>query len=547
MFDNDSPLTFASPLRRRIPGTLILVLLVCCCFSLTSPGLAEMNGTAQTESLASGPQGAELDGVFSDFENYTEKTMKEWHVPGLAVAVVKGDRIVYLRGFGNRSQDGSDPVTPNTVFQVGSTSKAFTAALLAMQVDEGKLQWTDRVVDHLPEFQLCDPWVTREFMVKDLLDHSSGLPEHACEDLVTLGYDRETVMRSLRTAEPASSFRSSYSYSNALFLWAARLVEVKSGRTWEENLQERIFVSLQMANSSSGLEAFGEARDVAMLHRLEDNRVQNPELLTIPMNWTYMDWIYVMDPAGGINSNIIDMAKWLRLQMNASRVDDTAKANQSTLISPENLRYMHNPQIVIDGNGKLYSGLGWIYEEYKPHSIVWHNGGSFGHHSMVAFMPDGDIGIVILSNSANGIPEVLAYRFFDRYWGNPLRDYSGEAMDQALVIENLTRAAWPKRPQSFDPALPLERYEGNYTSEVYGTMNISAENDRLVAIMGPRELRCLLYPWNREMFLTNVPEFLNKTGFAAFSLGLDGKPESAEMTLFIESDAGRRAEFKRVY
>jgi len=546
MFDDDSPLTFASPLRCRIPGILILALLACCCFSLTTPGLAEMKGTAQTQSLASAPQGDELDAVFSDFENYTEKAMKEWHVPGLAVAVVKGDRVVYLHGFGNRSQDVPGPVTPNTIFQVGSTSKAFTSALVAMLVDEGKLQWTDRVVDHLPEFQLYDPWVTREFMVKDLFDHNSGLPEHACEDMVTLGYDRETVMRSLKTVEPASSFRSGSSYSNAFYLWAARLVESESGRTWEENLLDRIFVPLQMKNSTADLKSFQEAKDVAALHMLKDNRLQNPELLTIPMNWTYMDWIYVVSPAGGINSNIIDMSKWLRLQMNGGLINDTAKSNQTILIGEENVRYMHSPQTIMDSGGKLYNGLGWIYQEYKPHSIVWHNGGSFGHHSMVAFMPDADIGIVILSNSAVGLPEILTYWFFDRYFDNPLTDYSNESLIEALMLENLTNSYEPKRPQPFDPSLPLERYEGNYSSEIYGPINITAKQGHLLAIMGPRKLQNFLYPWNREMFFTQVPEFMNTTGFAAFRLDPNGKPEYLEMSPFIERASGRRAEFKRI-
>ncbi|MDQ1262102.1 MAG: hypothetical protein QG575_1283 [Euryarchaeota archaeon] len=542
----DSPLAFDSPFRGRITGILILALLACCCVSLTSPGLAEMKGISQTQSLSNATQGDDLDAVFSDLENYTEKAMKEWHVPGLAVAVVKGDNVVYLRGFGNKSQDFPGPVTPDTIFQVGSTSKAFTSALLAMQVDQGKLQWTDKVVDHLADFQLYDPWVTREFMVKDLLDHSSGLPEHACEDLITLGYDRETVMRSLKKVEPTSSFRSVSSYSNAFYLWAARLLELESGRTWEENLQDGIFLPLQMKNSTAGLESFLEAKDVAMLHRLKDNRLQDPELLTIPMNWTYMDWIYVVSPAGGINSNVIDMSKWLRLQMNGGRINDTVTGNATSLISEENVRYMHSPQTILESNEKLYNGLGWIYQEYKPYPIVWHNGGSFGHHSMIAFVPEEDIGIVVLSNSAVGLPEILAYWFFDRYFGNLQTDYSNEAMAAGLMLENLTNYNKPKRPQPFDPTLPLERYTGNYSSEIYGPINITAEQGHLLAIMGPRKLENLLYPWNRDMFFTQVPQFMNMTGFAAFRLGPNGKPEYLEMTPFIERASGRKAEFKRI-
>jgi CubicO group peptidase (beta-lactamase class C family) len=547
MHNADSRPTFALSSSPGVPAILMLAILTCCCFSLALPGYAEkeMNAALQMQNHSNATQGDDLDAVFSDFENYTGKAMKEWHVPGLAVAVVRGDRVIYMRGFGNKSQDSQGRVTPDTIFQVGSTSKAFTSALLAMQVDQGKLQWTDRVVDVLPQFQLHDPWVTREFMVKDLLDHSSGLPEHACDDMATLGYDRETIMRSLKNVEPAGSFRSGSSYNNALFLWAARLVELQSGSTWEENLRDRIFVPLQMKNSTCDLKSFLAAKDVAALHRLKDNRLQNPELLTIPMNWTYMDWIYIISPAGGINSNIIDMSKWLRLQMNDGLINDTSTGNLTMLISKENVRYMQSPQTILDSNRKLFNGLGWIYEEYRPHSIVWHNGGSFGHHSMVAFMPDADIGIVILSNSAAGLPEILTYWFFDRYFGNPQTDYSNESMAAGLLLENLTNSNKPKRPKPFDPPLPLERYEGNYSSEIYGPINIKTEEGHLLATMGPRKLESLLYPWNREMFITQVPQFMNITGFAAFRLGPNGKPEYLEMTLLIERLSGGRAQFKR--
>lgn len=561
MFDDDSRHATAFSLRRGIASAFAFILLACCGCGFVLCGLPQ-GAAAEIRDNASGPTGAELDLVFSDFENYTEKSMKEWHVPGIAVGVVRGGEIVYLHGFGNRSQDAPLPVTPNTVFQIGSASKAFTAALVAMLVDEGKLRWTDRVVDHLPDFQLYDPWVTREFTVKDLLDHSSGLPDHAAEDLITLGYDRETVMRSLKKIEPTCSFRSGYNYSNSMLLWAAYLVEAKSGRTWEENLHDRIFVPLQMNNSSSDMESFLKAGDVAALHKLKDYRLQNATLQTMPMNWTYMDWIYIAGPAGGINSNVIDMAKWLRLQMSADNayladhtvgglvgaINKSSENNTVELISREGLRYMHSPQNIMDRDGKLYYGLGWIYEEHEPHSIVWHNGGSFGHHSMIAFIPEDDIGIVILSNSGSSIPECLAYWFFDRYFGLPQKDYSNISLAQSLMLENLTGSYELKRPEPFQPPLPLQSYAGNYTSDIYGPINItvSARQDHLLAMMGPRPLKNILYPWSREMFFTQEPEFLNSTGFAAFRLDPTGKPESVLMSLFIEGQYWRKAEFWRV-
>jgi len=527
---------------KRTLVTVLLLSLLAGSFSLSCPALGELNRTAEEQSIAQIPEGAELASVFSDFENYTEKSMAQWHVPGMAVAVVRGDEVIYLHCFGNKTQNGTDPITPNTIFQIGSTTKAFTVALVAMMADEGKLQWEDRVVDHLPEFQLYDPWVTREFMVKDLLIHDSGLPPFACDDITTLGYGREKEMLSLRYVEPIRSFRSGHDYNNAMLLWAGRLVESKTGQTWEKSLHDRIFVPLGMENSSSDMESFLKAKDAASLHRLKDNKVRNLEIINLPMDWPYMDWIYVLGPAGGINSNIIDMSKWLRLQMSNGSLHD------KQLISEQNMGYMHTPQTVVYGDAKLYSSLGWLCEEYEPYPLVWHNGGSFGHHSMVAFMPDAKLGIVVLSNSAVGVPEILSYWFFDRYFGKPAKDYSNESMTEALRMEELADAFKPKRPDPPDPVLPLERYVGNYSSEVYGYINITAEEkeNRLLATMGPRRLQNFLYPWNRDMFFAHIPEFMNKTGFAAFRLDPNGNPESIEMTLFIEGEYGRRAEFKRL-
>ncbi len=522
--------------------TVFLLFLLAGCFPLSFSALAETSKTADEQNIAQIPEGTKLASVFSDFENYTEKSMAQWHVPGMAVAVVRGDEVIYLHCFGNKTQNGTDPITPNTIFQIGSTTKAFTAALLAMMADEGKLQWEDRVVDHLPEFQLYDPWVTREFMVEDLFLHDSGLPPFASDDIATLGYGREKEMLSLKYVKPTSSFRSGHDYNNAMVLWAGRLVESKTGKTWEESLHDRIFVPLGMKNSSSDMESFLAAKDVAGLYRLKDNRVQNLELINLPMDWKYMDWIYVIGPAGGINSNIIDMSKWLRLQMSNGSLQD----NQ--LISEQNMRYMQAPQAVAYSEDKRFSGLGWLYEEYEPYPLVWHSGGSFGHHSLVAFMPDAGLGIVVLSNSAAAVPEILGYWFFDRYFGKPTRDYSNESMTENLRMEKLADAYRLKRPDPADPALPLDRYVGNYSSEVYGYVNVTAEEkeNRLLAVMGPRRLQNFLYPWNRDMFFAHIPEFMNKTGFAAFRLDPNGNPESVEMTLFIEDEHGRRAEFKRL-
>jgi CubicO group peptidase (beta-lactamase class C family) len=184
----------------------------------------------------------------------------------MAVAIVKGDELVYSRGFGSRVLNGTEPITPDTVFQLGSASKAFTAAVVAKQVDAGRLDWNSRLIDYLPDFRLYDPWVTREFTVTDALSHRSGLPANAGNFLITLGFDGNYAMHAIRNIQPAYSFRSASGYSNILPLWAARLVENVTGKSWEEDVETEIFDQLAMNNSSIGLEAYQSAKNVAAGH-----------------------------------------------------------------------------------------------------------------------------------------------------------------------------------------------------------------------------------------------------------------------------------------
>lgn len=163
--------------------------------------------------------------ILQDFEQYAEKSMKEWHIPGMAIGIVQGDKVIYARAFGVKDLSNEDPVNLDTLFQIGSVTKSFTAALTAMLVDEGKFKWDDKVTDYLPDFMLFDPWTTREFQVVDLMSQRSGLPPHAGDSLYLLGYDRAYIKHALRYIPPASSFRSQYTYVNTLYLYVADLIE----------------------------------------------------------------------------------------------------------------------------------------------------------------------------------------------------------------------------------------------------------------------------------------------------------------------------------
>ncbi|MBN2453110.1 MAG: serine hydrolase [Candidatus Omnitrophica bacterium] len=496
-----------------------------------------------TSAACAVPGEANLNTILREFEEYAAKSMADWKVPGMAVVIVQGDDIIYEKAFGVRRLGSPDPVTADTIFQIGSTSKAFTAALVAMLVDGGKVAWNDAVADHLDGFMMNDPWVTRQFTVTDLMAQRSGLPAHAGDTEAILGFSRGHIIDTIRFIKPVTSFRSAYAYQNCLFLAAARLVEKYMEKSWEDSVRERIFTPLGMSSSSADLASFKNSRNVAALHRLIDGRIEE-----LPMDWPSLDWVYILAPAGGINSNIRDMAKWLRLQMGRGSFEG------KELVKSDSMRYMHTPKTIIDagpGAARQYYCQGWVYREACPakglvggacpYPIIWHNGGTSGAKSMVAFMPQAKIGIVVLSNLNNTkLPESLAYRFFDIYSGNPERDWSAEALAAASEEKKKEDLEKPKPPSEPLPAMPLARYEGEYFNDVYGTVIVLRENEDLVATIGPRKTRMELKPFDRDIFTAAWDLYIEEeeASLVRFDVSPDGKAEALTISALEDEGCG---------
>ena len=486
----------------------------------------------------------QLPALLARFEQYAEEVRISWQVPGMALAIVVDDRVAYAKGFGVKEVGGTDPVDPHTIFQIGSASKAFTSALVAMQVDAGKFQWQDRVVDRLPDFMMADPWVTREFLVQDLMAQHSGLPPYAGDLQSFLGFDRAHIVHSLRYLQPVSSFRSTFAYQNGLFLVAAELVEQATGASWEENIEERIFRPLGMTQSTAGLEGFQTAANVATPHVRDGVAI-------VPLGpaWPYHPWVYVYGPAGGVNSNVLDMAQWLRLQLGHG----TFEGHQ--LISADNTDFVHAPKTVIfagaqgreqgqkhplGGRGTYYA-QGWVYVDAAPDSIVWHNGGTSGCKSVVAFVPEANVGILVLSNlGGTDVPEILAQWFFDRYLGAPDKDWNQIVHAEAAKSDSSPEV--PSRPANPSPPLPLSTYAGTYRNDVYGELAVRADDDALSLTIGPDKIETSLQHWDRDTFVWRIPEFAGFQSPASFGVS-SGEPQ--DLTLKELNDA-REGVFRRV-
>ena len=527
--------------------TLLVAGILCtgCTTTTTAvPGLS----SSPSHSISPSPAPEDLNATLASFDTYAEKARQRWNVPGMAVAVVKDGRIIFAKGYGTKTAGGSDPVTPDSVFQIGSTSKAFTAALVAEEVDSGRLNWTDLVVRYVPDFEMRDPWVTKEFTITDALAQRSGLDEKWGQDLATLGYNRSEMIHALRYAEPVTSFRSQYRYQNIPFIVAAAAVENTSGKSWEENLKTRIFVPLDMTSASATYDDFQSAPDHVGLHMigtLPDGTLG--PVVTDP-GWQFNFTTYELGPAGGINANVKDMAKWTIFQLG------NGTYNGTRLMSEENLAYMHRPQTPIPeemtADSKSYYCQGWVYQEMNgTPPIVRHTGETLGNHAYILLVPSENLGIVVLANEAGpSLPEDVGNRFYQMYFHTPAADAPASSDDPMLPIKNFLFKPAAARPANPAQSLPLGQYTGTFTSDVYGPANVAEVDGNLTLTLGKKTVTLYLSPWNGNTFSSTCPAWTwgpAYDGRVTFSIGPDGKARELTTTLFLQKMFNQNATFVR--
>jgi CubicO group peptidase (beta-lactamase class C family) len=418
-------------------------------------------------------------------DRYIEEARAEWDVPGLAVAVVKGDDVVLARGYGVRDMRSGEPVDENTLFAIASNTKAFTAAALAILVDEGRLGWDDRVREHLPWFQLYDPYVSDEMRIRDLLSHRSGLGTFSGDLLwYGTGYSAEEVVRRARYVPQANPFRGGYGYSNLMFIAAGEVVAAVAGEPWQVFLRRRILDRLGMDRTVLTTDSLPARTNVATPHGLWEG-----ELVAFPWyNWD------AMAAAGGVISSVAEMAEWLELQ-----IDGGVLAEGDTIFSPGQSWEMwtvHTPRAVSPGYRELYPsthfrgyGLGWALNDYKGRKVVSHGGGYDGMFSRVVIVPEEELGVVVLTNSMTGVTSAITNRVLDLYLGGDQRDWSDELRGRAEAAdarETERRAAVVRRTiEGTEPSRSLEAYAGRYGGPMYGDATVTLEEGGLVLRLLP--------------------------------------------------------------
>jgi CubicO group peptidase (beta-lactamase class C family) len=464
---------------------------------------------------------------------YTAKAVRDWQVPGLAIAVVKDGRVAFAKGYGVRELGRPAPVDTQTLFAIGSTTKAMTAAALAILVDEGKVRWDDPVIRYIPGFQTADPYVTREITVRDLLTHRAGLG-----NADFLWYESEIapaeLRRRVRLIRPAYSLRSSFIYQNIMYAVAGDVVEAVSGMPWEEFVRRRIFAPLGMTRTVATLRETRTRDNVASPHDRVDGAVRVIRNASV-------------DPvaaAGSIWSSVADMSKWMRVMLDSGRTADGRR-----LLETATWAELLKPQTIVTPQGFYPTArltrphwttyaLGWFQQDYNGRVVSFHTGSIDGMVAIIGMIPDERLGVYVLANLDHAeVRHALMYTAFD-LWDSgraargpaAARDWSAEMLklygeiqaraDSARARQEAQRVAGTR------PTLALERYAGTYADSLYGPLTVAHERGQLTLRWGTRT--GTLEHWHYDTFRVRWANAWQGRSMATFVLGARGTPDRLE-------------------
>ena len=475
------------------------------------------------------------------FEQRVEQLRKAFGVPGVSITIVENGQVTLAHGWGVRDITTNQPVDADTIFFTGSTGKAFTNAALATLVDEGKIKWDDRVIDHMPDFRMWDPWVTREMTIRDLLVHRSGLGlgEGDLLFLPNSTLSRKETVRRIRYLKPATSFRSGYAYDNILYMAAGQLIEEVSGETWEQYIHRHVFAPLGMDHSTDTDPEFLANPDHARPHSRNSGPIhglgaQTPldQNATIAQNAA---------PAGGLAISANDMGRWLLTQLGRGNIPGSDKrlfsAEQAEQmwsgVVPTPIRQFPAEFAATEPHFNEYA-LGWDLSDYRGVKIVGHDGAVLGSQATIALVPDKNIGIFIAANSEDGeIILGLRDELLDYYLGYPRANWPEKFHNYKIGKLNAAAKqvqAAAAKPASVGPSLPLDHYVGDYTDPWYGTIKVR-QSGKGLAIEFPHSsgMEGPLTHYQYDTFRTNPALDWVEPAYVSFSIDADGKVDRVTM------------------
>lgn len=486
--------------------------------------------------------------VPADVDAYVTKVVREMNVPGIAVAVVKDDKVVFAKAYGVKELGKSEPVTTDTKFAIGSISKSFTTTLLGILVDEKKVGWDDHVSKYLPAYVMWDPWATREQTVRDLIVHRAGLRPMS-GGMVWYGsdYSREEVMRRARFIEPVSSFRSVFSYQNINYLAAGEVAHVAAGKTWDDQVRERIFAPLGMNQSTTTIPA--PTSNTASPHAEIDGK------LRVVAHRNYDN----LAPAASIYASLLDMVEYMRLHLNRGMAGD------KRIYSEAVARQMFSPQMLVsvpinamppelaayEPNYSAY-GFGWFIRDIHGQKIIEHSGGVDGFSAQVRMIPGKRAAIIVLTNYEGPAIGVIDRHLTELVMGVQPFDWLGFTQKRMAEGKKNQEEADAKRlaarKASEKPSLPLTAYAGTYRDKLYGDLTVALENGKLVLRFSHTpSFTADLEPWHYDTFRTHWRDPVVTKGFVTFPLTARGELDALvfDQPALLDADF-REVDFHRV-
>ncbi len=472
--------------------------------------------------------------ITSEFiDSLVQSALDKTPQAGVAIAVVKDGEVIHSKGYGLRSVKTGEKVDENTLFSIASNSKAFTTMALGMLIDEGKLSWTDKVVQYIPEFEMYDPYVTAHFTILDLVTHRSGLGLGA-GDLMFIpdgsDFTVDDVVRSFQYQTPVSEFRTKYDYDNLLYIVAGEVIHRVSGTPWDSFIEQRIMRPLGMSRSAGYFENVKDLKNVAMPHSNEHGELRQLEV--------YRDPNKLFGPAGGIYASVNDLTKWMLCNLNGGTLGETKLVSEDIhreLWTPyTNIGYNATPKDPYRSHYKAY-GLGWNLTDQNGYTIVSHTGGMPGMLSHTILIPELNVGIVVLTNTAPGGLGYysLTHAIKDEFLGMDRRDWVGSIADWAVNDESesdeVVNAVWETVKKAKAPN--RSDYMGTYEDDWFGEVTIGERNGKLwfTSRRSPK--------LNGEMFYYQANTYavkweyreMNCDAFVSFTLDENGKATSFVM------------------
>ena len=464
-----------------------------------------------------------LDAKLKLIDDYAKTVTDTWKGPGMAIAVVKDDKVVFAKGYGSRELGKDAPVNADTLFAVASNSKAFTTASLAILVDEKKIAWDDKVSKYLPELRMYDPWVTNELTIRDLVTHRVGLATFSGDLLwYEADFTPSQVLERVRFLSPTSSFRTQYGYSNLMYIAAGRVIEKVSGKPWCTFVRERI------------LDPLGMSRTTCSITTLPDNAAYPHNESGGKLRQLPRGNVDGADSAAALNSSVNDLAKWVRTQLGKGKFEG------KQIFSESQAWQMHQPylwQPISEAAARANPtrhfsgvGMGWFVYDYHGRKIINHSGGLDGMLSYTVLIPEENAGFVVLTNSEYPVFSIMMNKIRDVLVNAPERDYNAQAVASAKAQKDAAAAADARsdaaRVKGTKPSLPLSGYAGTYSDDLYGPITIAEEGGKLVMRFShSKNFVADLEPWHYDTFRIHWRPSVSYNfprGFVTFTIDKNG-------------------------